>query len=104
VEPPPPLPTPPPAKRADTPRGCPVCGDAMDENVAWAHLVSCAANAHAQMSGRFGATIIDLGDGVTVTEVLPGGPADRAGVKKGERILRLDGDYVEDRCVWTDFF
>ncbi len=37
----------------------------------------------------------DKDDGVDVTSVLPGGPADKAGVKRGDRLLTLDGR-------WTD--
>jgi predicted metalloprotease with PDZ domain len=37
----------------------------------------------------------DKDDGVDVTGVLPGGPAEKAGVKRGDRLLTLDGR-------WTD--
>ncbi len=37
-------------------------------------------------------------DGVLVTDVWPGGPADRAGIKSGDLVLTLDGDPVNDEA------
>ncbi len=41
---------------------------------------------------------LDRPDGVLVTDVWPGGPADTAGVKSGDLILTLDGDAVNDEA------
>ena len=41
---------------------------------------------------------LDRPDGVLVTDVWPGGPADRAGLKAGDLILTLDGEPVNDEA------
>jgi S1-C subfamily serine protease len=41
---------------------------------------------------------LDRPDGVLVTDVWPGGPADTAGIKSGDLILTLDGDAVNDEA------
>jgi Do/DeqQ family serine protease len=41
---------------------------------------------------------LDRPDGVLVTDVWPGGPADQAGIKSGDLILTLDGDAVNDEA------
>jgi len=38
----------------------------------------------------------DADDGVDVKAVLPGGPADKAGVKRGDRLLTLDGRWTDN--------
>ncbi len=42
-----------------------------------------------------GVTAIATDDGVTVDEVVPDGPADRAGVEPGDLLLAIDGDPLE---------
>ena len=41
---------------------------------------------------------LDRPDGVLVTDVWPGGPADRAGLKSGDLVLTLDGQPVNDEA------
>ncbi|MCB1575160.1 MAG: PDZ domain-containing protein, partial [Xanthomonadales bacterium] len=36
--------------------------------------------------------------GVVVLEVLPGGPADRAGLRSGDILLKLDGEDIVDQA------
>lgn len=48
----------------------------------------------------------DSGDGVTVTGLAPGGPADRGGIAEGDTLIELDGLPVEDlgdlwRKLWA---
>jgi Do/DeqQ family serine protease len=41
---------------------------------------------------------LDRPDGVLVTDVWPGGPADRAGLRSGDLVLTLDGEAVNDEA------
>jgi Do/DeqQ family serine protease len=41
---------------------------------------------------------LDRPDGVLITDVWPGGPADQAGLKSGDLILTLDGEPVNDEA------
>lgn len=42
--------------------------------------------------GGIGAMLRPSPDGVFIASVYPGDPADRAGIRKGDRVLRVDGD------------
>lgn len=50
-------------------------------------------------TGILGVTIDDAADGVAVTGVTPGGPADRAGIAVGDVIVALDGRPVDDAAA-----
>jgi len=42
--------------------------------------------------GGIGAALRQTDDGITLAEVFPGDPAGRAGLRAGDRILRIDGE------------
>lgn len=44
------------------------------------------------------------GDSNQVSEVAPGGPADQAGLKKDDRIIRMDGKPVKDKASLGEVF
>lgn len=42
--------------------------------------------------GGIGATLQLTGEGIVFGDIFPGNPADRAGLRKGDQVLRIDGD------------
>src|SRR5208282_5842988 len=42
--------------------------------------------------GGIGAALRQLDDGIALADVFPGDPASRAGLRRGDRILRIDGE------------
>jgi hypothetical protein len=43
---------------------------------------------------QLGIMLIDVGEGVVVEEVFKGSVADKAGMMKGDKILKINGDYI----------
>jgi hypothetical protein len=42
--------------------------------------------------GGIGAGLVQTGDGISVNPIFPGDPADRIGLRQGDRIVRIDGE------------
>lgn len=58
-----------------------------------------------QLRGNFagvGVKFMIISDTLTVTNVIKGGPSDKAGVKNGDRIIEIDGKNVASKAVTND--
>lgn len=58
-----------------------------------------------QLRGNFagvGVKFMIISDTLTVTNVIKGGPSDRAGVKNGDRIIEIDGENVAKKTINND--
>jgi len=71
--------------------------DRMKEGEAWGSLADLSALPKPELvkGGFLGVKLQPADEGVAVLEVVPGAAAEKAGLKKGDLILRVDGEAVE---------